>query len=246
MIHSPRVPDAPPSRPADPSRLVNGLTLLVLIALAIGIVVAWRAGKIAGRREARGPEPMRPAFARIDAKDAGAPGSSSASDGTAARTDASPVAGAASVDDERYRLVLALEAERANLAGALAGRDADLARLAAFAEERRALIAELAETRGEIARYRALIVEVEANAPPLLLGGPGSHDDLKLIVGIGPMLERMLAQLGVTSYRQIGRWTERDIDEFDRRLPEFPGRIRRDQWVVQARALHQSKYGSPP
>jgi len=222
---------------------VNGLTLLVLIALAIGIVVAWRAGKIAGRREARGPEPMRPALARVDAKDAGAaPGPI---DGAVPAAD-SPRAGAASVDDERYRLVLALEAERAALARGLAGRDADLARFAAFAEERRALIAELAEARGEIARYRALIVEVEANAPPLLLGGPGSHDDLKLIVGIGPMLERMLAQLGVTSFRQIAHWSERDIDEFDRRLPEFPGRIRRDQWVVQARALHQSKYGSPP
>jgi predicted flap endonuclease-1-like 5' DNA nuclease len=53
----------------------------------------------------------------------------------------------------------------------------------------------------------------------------------------------MLHQLGVTSYRDIARWSERDIDEFDARLAEFPGRIRRDGWVTQARALHQSKYG---
>jgi predicted flap endonuclease-1-like 5' DNA nuclease len=66
-----------------------------------------------------------------------------------------------------------------------------------------------------------------------------------MIVGIGPVLERMLYQLGVTTYRQIARWSERDIDDFDARLPEFPGRIRRDQWVTQARALHQSKYGEP-
>ena len=38
----------------------------------------------------------------------------------------------------------------------------------------------------------------------------------------------MLHQLGVATYRQIARWSERDIDEFDARLPEFPGRIRRD------------------
>ena len=56
----------------------------------------------------------------------------------------------------------------------------------------------------------------------------------------------MLQQLGVTTYRQIARWSERDIDEFDAKLPEFPGRIRRDAWVTQARALHQSKYGAPP
>ena len=69
------------------------------------------------------------------------------------------------------------------------------------------------------------------------------RDDLKLIVGVGPVLERMLHQLGVTSYRDIARWSERDIDEFDARLAEFPGRIRRDGWVTQARELHQSKYG---
>jgi predicted flap endonuclease-1-like 5' DNA nuclease len=59
------------------------------------------------------------------------------------------------------------------------------------------------------------------------------------------VLERMLYQLGITTYRQIARWTERDIDDVDARLHEFPGRIRRDEWVTQARALHQSKYGEP-
>jgi predicted flap endonuclease-1-like 5' DNA nuclease len=53
----------------------------------------------------------------------------------------------------------------------------------------------------------------------------------------------MLHQLGITTYKQIARWTERDIDEFDARLSEFPGRIRRDAWVTQARALHQSLHG---
>jgi predicted flap endonuclease-1-like 5' DNA nuclease len=53
----------------------------------------------------------------------------------------------------------------------------------------------------------------------------------------------MLHKMGVATYRQIARWTERDIDHFDARLPEFPGRIRRDQWVTQARELHQSKFG---
>jgi predicted flap endonuclease-1-like 5' DNA nuclease len=53
----------------------------------------------------------------------------------------------------------------------------------------------------------------------------------------------MLHNLGVTTFRQIARWTERDIGEFDAKLPEFPGRIARDQWVTQARSLDQSKYG---
>ncbi len=52
--------------------------------------------------------------------------------------------------------------------------------------------------------------------------------------------------MGVATYRQIARWSERDIDEIDAMLREFPGRIRRDAWVTQARELHLSKYGTAP
>lgn len=108
--------------------------------------------------------------------------------------------------------------------------------------DRQRLVDELAAARAETARYRALIVDIENNAPPPLMG-PDAPDDLKLIVGVGPVLERMLHQLGVTTFRQIAYWSERDIDHIDAMLPEFPGRIRRDTWVTQARELHQSKYG---
>jgi len=144
---------------------------------------------------------------------------------------------------ERARLVRSGEAEAAALRRSLVERDAALVQLREFAAERRRLFDDLARARAETARYRQLVIDLEDNAPPPLLGGPGTPDDLKLIVGVGPVLERMLYQLGVTTYRQIARWTERDIDEHDARLPEFSGRIRRDGWVTQARELHQSKYG---
>jgi predicted flap endonuclease-1-like 5' DNA nuclease len=124
--------------------------------------------------------------------------------------------------------------------------DPELAQLRAFADDRRRLLADVADARAEIARYRQIVVDIEHNAPPPLLDAPGTPDDLKLIVGVGPVIERMLYQLGIATYRQIARWSERDIDEFDARLREFPGRIRRDGWVTQARALHAGKYGSPP
>jgi predicted flap endonuclease-1-like 5' DNA nuclease len=118
--------------------------------------------------------------------------------------------------------------------------------LHACAAERRVFLGELADARAETARYRQIVVDIEHNAPPPLLDAPGTPDDLKLIVGIGPVIERMLYQMGIGTYRQIAHWSERDIDDFDARLREFPGRIRRDAWVTQARALHASKYGSPP
>jgi predicted flap endonuclease-1-like 5' DNA nuclease len=218
---------------------VNGLTLLALIALAVGIVFAYRAGRIAGRRDARAAEPPPFSQSTIDLARAAAPPAAALPAGPAAADDAS----AARVDDERARLIVAYEAEAARLRGALDDAAASRYEADAFAEDRRALFDDVASARADAARYRQLVVDFETNAPPTLLGGPGSHDDLKLIVGVGPMLERMLHQLGVTTFRQIARWSEHDIDAYDAKLPEFPGRIRRDGWVVQARALHQSKYG---
>ena len=143
---------------------------------------------------------------------------------------------------ERARVIRSYENEAALLRRTLAGRDAMVTQLGEFSEERRRLFVDLAAAHAETARYRQVIVDLEDNAAPQFFGA-GAPDDLKLIVGIGPVLERMLQMMGVATYRQIARWTERDIDEFDARLHEFPGRIRRDAWVTQARALHQSKYG---
>ena len=153
-----------------------------------------------------------------------------------------PISAADGMLAEHARIIRSFEAETAMLRRASITQDAALTQLGEFADERRSLFTDLAASRGETARYRQLVVDLENNAPPPFFGA-GAPDDLKLIVGVGPVLERMLQQLGVASYRQIARWSERDIDEFNTKLQEFPGRIRRDGWVTQARALHQSKYG---
>lgn len=195
---------------------MNGLTLLLLLAVAVGIAVAWRAGVLHGQRSRAAP---------------------------AAPADTSPPEAVPDTDE-----ALRLRAELSELRLALADAEAMRHQATEFAEDRRRLLREVADARAETARYRDLCIDLENNAAPPLLDGPNAPDDLKLIVGIGPVLERMLHQMGISTYRQIARWTERDIDEFDARLPEFPGRIRRDAWVTQARALHQSKYGEslPP
>jgi predicted flap endonuclease-1-like 5' DNA nuclease len=143
------------------------------------------------------------------------------------------------IGEEKARIIRSQEAEsallreRASRQAATAGAAPDVA-----AVER-----DLIHARAETARYRQLVIDIENNAPPPILQGAAEPDDLKLIVGVGPVLERMLRNLGVTTFRQIARWTPREVAEFDAKLPEFPGRIVRDQWVTQARALHESKYG---
>lgn len=218
---------------------MNGFTLLALIVLALGIVVAYRAGGVQARRAMKSAQPLRPAVVAL-------PVSSETAAPVPPPPDVPPAPAADPLAAERFRIALGFEDDAHALRGALAGARAHVAHGRALDEERRALLHALAAARAETARYRQVLVDLENDAPPPLLDGRGAPDDLKLIVGVGPVLERMLQQLGVTTYRQVARWSERDVDEFDARLPEFHGRIRRDDWVTQARLLHQSKYGEPP
>ncbi|MEM9206811.1 MAG: polyhydroxyalkanoate depolymerase [Pseudomonadota bacterium] len=71
---------------------------------------------------------------------------------------------------------------------------------------------------------------------PFLSKPEGKKDDLKAIAGIGPKLEETLNGLGVFHYWQIGDWKKADIAKVDDKL-QFKGRIVRDDWVKQAKAL---------
>lgn len=65
---------------------------------------------------------------------------------------------------------------------------------------------------------------------------PAKPDDLKKISGVGPKLEATLNGLGVYKYEQIAAWKKVERDWVDDHL-KFKGRIERDDWVKQAKAL---------
>lgn len=62
-------------------------------------------------------------------------------------------------------------------------------------------------------------------------------DDLKEIKGVGPALEELLHENGVTSFAQIASWGESDIDHYAELIGRMGGRIRSDDWVSQAKVL---------
>ncbi len=72
---------------------------------------------------------------------------------------------------------------------------------------------------------------------PLRLDKPrGKADDLMAIKGIGEKLASLLNTLGIYHYDQMAAWTEADGEWIDKKLA-FKGRVAREKWVEQAKAL---------
>ena len=97
---------------------------------------------------------------------------------------------------------------------------------------------------------------VEADAPagkpdapagkPVGLDAPraGGADDLKRIKGVGPKLEELLHSMGYYHFDQIAAWSDAEIAWVDANLEGFRGRVTRDEWVPQARALAAGEDGA--
>ena len=62
-------------------------------------------------------------------------------------------------------------------------------------------------------------------------------DDLQVIKGIGPFIEEKLNALGITTYRQIANMDAELETQVNEAIEFFPGRVKRDQWVAQAKIL---------
>ena len=65
-------------------------------------------------------------------------------------------------------------------------------------------------------------------------------DDLKAISGIGPKLEQVLNGMGVRRYADLAGLKPADVERIEAELG-FVGRIARDGWVEQARALAKGR-----
>ncbi|MCC2609512.1 NADH-quinone oxidoreductase subunit E [Neorhizobium sp. Rsf11] len=65
---------------------------------------------------------------------------------------------------------------------------------------------------------------------------PAEPDDLKMISGVGPKIEGILNELGIFTFAQVAAWKKAEREWVDGYL-NFKGRIERDDWVKQAKAL---------
>lgn len=80
--------------------------------------------------------------------------------------------------------------------------------------------------------------------PPALDAPEGEGaDDLKQLKGIGPQNEQRLNEIGIFHLRQIAAWTPEEAAWVGSYLA-FPGRIEREDWMGQAKAILEG--GAPP
>ena len=87
--------------------------------------------------------------------------------------------------------------------------------------------------------------DVQGPEPPAVVNdsevAENDTDDLKLIKGVGPVIEKTLNGLGIYRFNQIAEMSELDIDRVAQLLKGFRSRIYREDWVGQARNLQLQK-----
>jgi predicted flap endonuclease-1-like 5' DNA nuclease len=89
-------------------------------------------------------------------------------------------------------------------------------------------------------RARKELAAAGARKPAKAAGAPAGKDDLKRIKGIGRQNEARLNALGITRSAQIAKWRKKEVEEWGVRLA-FSGRIEREDWVSQAKALAEGE-----
>jgi branched-chain amino acid transport system ATP-binding protein len=104
----------------------------------------------------------------------------------------------------------------------------------------RVTISRSASKAGQVERReQAAAAATKAQPKPAVVmaaPGGGAPDRLTLIKGIGPVNEKKLNGHGIFRFDQIAAWTKADIEAVEAYLA-FDGRIEREDWIGQARAL---------
>lgn len=98
--------------------------------------------------------------------------------------------------------------------------------------ERKGIAAEAAAAASDVTGD-IINAPVHANLP----GASGPPDDLQRLKGVGPKFAALLNQFGIIRFDQLARLSEGDIEQLDKHLGPFRGRLERDQIPLQAEYL---------
>lgn len=158
------------------------------------------------------------------------------------------IAGSSGLQAEVDRLRKSLDAERAR-ADRIGRRvtegstDSTYAMWDRVVRERveAAVARDTARLSEQVEHLRLVVAEKEERLRALTDGaaddGPREIPDVTAIKGIGRVIAGILAEHGITTVADVAALTEADIDRLGEVMPVYPGRIRDDDWVGQARSF---------
>ncbi|WHZ29970.1 MAG: hypothetical protein OJF51_004772 [Nitrospira sp.] len=146
-----------------------------------------------------------------------------------------------------HRQLHEVQAERQNLlktVQSIPGKDEHIDRLRKHLREIRAeLRAKPASATPPSRPARQNGAELSSRGGPSKVSKDIQADDLKKINGIGPTLAQTLNKMGTRTFIQIARWKPEDIQKIAKKLDTDPERIKRDNWIADAKKQHYRKYG---
>ena len=246
--------------------LIVGLVILVVSALVLQAMFCKDAGASASAEApidtpASAPAPTSSTASQAEAEQAAAEAATAAAEAEAAVTEAEAAAEAAekAAAEKAAAEQAATEAAEAEAAAERAAAE----KAAIQAAEAEAAAAQKAAAEAEAAAAEQAVAEAAEAAPasaaevsaedvdnatpakPRTMKAPrkAGADDLKQLKGVGPKLEQTLNDLGFWHFDQIAKWGAAEIAWVDSNL-RFKGRIVRDGWVDQAKALAKGGDGN--
>lgn len=92
------------------------------------------------------------------------------------------------------------------------------------------------EEPADVHPSEAMLAELDGKQPVQLERPRDGGDDLTAITGIGPRIGEVLNGLGIWTYSQIAEWESENETWIENHL-SFKGRVNRENWVGQAKAL---------
>lgn len=93
----------------------------------------------------------------------------------------------------------------------------------------------------ELKNKRQQVSETSQAAPHTVMT-IADIDELTDIRGIGAVLARKLHKLGIFRYEDLLNLSSDALEQAHELIPDFARRMQRDDWLEQARMLHESKY----
>jgi predicted flap endonuclease-1-like 5' DNA nuclease len=146
-----------------------------------------------------------------------------------------------------HRQLHDLQAERQRLleeVQCIPGKDEHIDRLQKRLKEMRAALrSNVAPAPGPPRQTRHNGAEPHSQGGQPKAGKNRQEDDLKKISGIGPAFAHTLNKMGTRTFIQIARWKPEDIAKIAKKLDTDPERIKRDNWIADAKKQHYRKYG---